>query len=94
MSDNYRVPSATEIVLRQELINAKISIFWDGDNVYYPCTITGYDEITDKFSVVYEENDSGEVYLEDLRTSTWKIWSGTESEFIAQRNTKVNTLCK
>lgn len=67
----------------------KITIFWDGDVVYYPCTIVGYDGPSDKFLVEYEENNTGERYTEDLRSSNWKIWAGTDAEYAAECENKV-----
>ena len=89
MSDNYRAPSATEAAFRQELVGSKITIFWDGDNAFYPCIVKGYDDKTDTFSVLYEENDNGEVYSENLRTSKWKIWDGSDADFVPEPNNQV-----
>lgn len=89
MTDAYRFPSRDEKLLGQELIGKKITIFWDGDNVFYPCTVTGYDGSNGKFTVEYEENSSGEKYTEDLKSSTWKIWAGTDEEYAAEIEIKV-----
>lgn len=89
MSDNYRFPTREEKQLGAELVGKKIAIYWDGDKVYYPGIVTGYDEITQKVWVEYEENDSGEKYSEDLRSSGWKIWGGTDAEYAAEREIKV-----
>lgn len=92
MSVQYRSPTAEEKTQNHELVGKRISIFWDGDNVYYPGLVTAYDPNGDKFSVVYEESSPGEVYTEDLRSSTWKIWSGTDEEYAATLEMKVNRL--
>lgn len=89
MTDSYRFPSRDEKLLGQELIGKKITIFWDGDNVFYPCTVTGFDGSNGKFTVEYEENSSGEKYTEDLKSSSWKIWAGTDEEYAAEREIKV-----
>lgn len=92
MSELYRVPTAEEKLQKHELVGRKISIFWDGDNVFYPGIIKGYDEKTDAFSVVYDEGGDEEAYTEDLRTSTWKIWSGSDEEYAKAVEVKVSSL--
>lgn len=92
MADKYRIPSAEEKQLGQELIGKKITIFWDGDNVFYPCIVTEYDATNDKFGVVYEENSTGEKYTEDLKSSAWKIWAGTDAEYATEWENKVTPL--
>jgi hypothetical protein len=91
MSDQYRLPTSEEKLLKSELIGRKVSIFWDGDDVFYPGTVTGYDAARDSFSVVYDENSSGEVYTEDFKTTTWKLWCGTDEEYAKQIELKVTT---
>ncbi len=44
MSDQYRIPTNEEKSQKQDLIGKKITIFWDGDDVYYPGVVKGYDE--------------------------------------------------
>jgi hypothetical protein len=92
MSSQFRSPTAEEKASKGELIGKRISIFWDGDNVFYPGVISGYDEKADNFSVIYDEGNDGEVYTEDLRASTWKIWEGTDEEYAATVDTKVTQL--
>ena len=90
MSSNYRLPTSEEKQLGQGLVGSKIEIFWDGDNVYYPCVITGYEKDQGKYSVVYEGDDTGDKYVEDLKVSTWRIWGGSEGENGDDRNNKVS----
>lgn len=92
MSVLYRLPTAEEKAQKHELVGKRISIFWDGDNVYYPGLVTAYDANGDNFSVVYDEGNPGEVYTEDLRNGTWKIWSGTDEEYAATVELKVTRL--
>ena len=89
MSDHYRFPTREEKQLGPELVGKKIAIYWDGDKVYYPGFVTGYDESTHKFEVEYEEDSTHEKFDEDLRTSGWKIWGGTDAEYAAERENKV-----
>lgn len=89
MSDQYRIPTNEEKSQKQDLIGKKITIFWDGDDVYYPGVVKGYDEKDDKYSVLYDGDISGEVYTEDLVQSAWKIWAGTDEEYARQMENKV-----
>lgn len=89
MADLYRFPTREEKQFGQELVGKKITIYWDGDNVFYPCTVIEFDSSNGKFNVEYEENSDGEKYSEDLKTSTWKIWAGTEEEYAIERDNKV-----
>ncbi len=90
MSDSYRFPTEEEKKLGQQLVGTKISIFWDGDDVFYPSTVRGYDASKGTFSVVYEEDTTEEVYIEDLKVSKWKIWGGTAREYDEERENKVS----
>ena len=74
------------------LIGAQIEIYWDGDLVYYPCKVCRYDDATKKYWVLYENDETGGEYEEDLLTSKWRIWAGTEEEFNANKIIKVS-LC-
>lgn len=89
MSDNYRFPTREEKQYGVELVGKKIAIYWDGDDVYYPGVVTGFDENTQKFTVEYEEDSTNEKYMEDLKSSSWKIWAGTDDEYVAEREKKV-----
>lgn len=89
ISDKYRFPNREEKQLGPELVGKKVAIYWDGDKVYYPATLTSYNENTQKFCVEYEEDSTNEKYDEDLKSSGWKIWGGTEAEYAAERANKV-----
>lgn len=73
----FRLPKPHEKLWKHELIDKKINIFWDGDNVFYPCQVIGYNEIDDKHIVLYENDDTGEKYEEDLNSNAWEIWDVT-----------------
>lgn len=74
MSIKYRVATPEDFQkLGAEFVGVKISIFWDGDNVYYPCTVVRYDSEKDEFFVKYD-SDKGDVeHCEDLRNGKWKV---------------------
>jgi hypothetical protein len=93
MSDSkYRLPTEEEKRQGAGLSGSKIAIWWDGDSMFYPCVVKSYDEKSGKFSVLYEEDNTGEQYEEDLNTSTWKIWAGTEQEYLTERILKVSSV--
>lgn len=62
-----------------ELSGCKISIYWDGDNVYYPGTVISFDSNSKKHSVVYDNDDSNLEYEEDLLVSQWKVLVNREN---------------
>ena len=70
----YRDPTTEEKGAGDSIKGCHIEIFWDGDNVYYPGRVLGYDPTTDKHIVLYDGEPEGSEYLEDLRTSVWRIW--------------------
>lgn len=73
IDDGFEVPSSLEASWTEELVGHRITIFWDGDNAFYPCLVVRYHPMKDKFSVRYENDDSGVEYLENLRKASWKI---------------------
>lgn len=77
---HFESPSATERSYGAELVGSLIVVFWDGDNVYYPAKVVSYENEQDKFNVLYENDDSGGLYSEDLRQSVWKIWRGSHEQ--------------
>lgn len=81
MSDGYREPTEDEKVLGEGLVGSQIEIYWDGDFVFYPCKVTKYDATNSKYSVIYENDDTGVEYIEDLDSSQWRIWDGSEEDY-------------
>jgi hypothetical protein len=75
----------------EKLISKRISVYWDGDNVYYPCLVKKYISSSDKHMVVYENDFSGKEYPENLRKQYWKIWTGSEEEYV-EAATKVSNM--
>ena len=90
MTDHYRFPTAEEKLLKGDLTGRKISIFWDGDNLYYPGVVSGYNEKNGHYLVTYDENDSDEPYDEDLKNSKWKIWNGSDEDYAQHVAMKVS----
>ena len=89
----YRNPTDAELLTSLE-IGTRIAIYWDGDDEYYPCTITGIVDIDGsnhhKYTVLYEEDDSELHYEEDLSKSKYMIWSGTEEQYAQERLVAMN----
>jgi hypothetical protein len=76
MNIKYRPSTAEDQQLLKfpgEFVGCNISIFWDGDNVFYPCTVVRYDTETDKFAVRYVNDETNEESIEDLQTSKWQV---------------------
>jgi len=81
----YRELSEAE-VLAPLAIGTRIAIYWDGDDEYYPCRVSGIiDDRHHKYSVLYEEDESELQYEEDLVKSKCLIWSGTDEQYAKQR---------
>ena len=64
-----------------DLVGRIVSIFWDGDDEYYPCEVTSYNDSSKEHTVVYF--DGNEKSSEVLSEVKLKLWSGTKSEFNA-----------
>lgn len=84
--DKYRNPEPDEIKTRLP-VGTRLNIYWNGDKRYYPCKIVGFnDKKHHIYNVLYEEDDSGIQYNEDLNKSKFKIWAGTDEEYEEERN--------
>lgn len=73
-------PTTLEQQWGEDLVDKCIAVYWDGDNVYYPCTVTRYEVERDRFSVVYLNDSAGGEYAENLRKISWKLWRGSKEE--------------
>ena len=80
--DCYRDPNEVESTFTTQLVNRRISIYWDGDDVYYSATVVGYTVRTNTHLIEYD-NDDGTIREEVLNTQSWKIWTGTTAQFQA-----------
>ena len=70
----FREPTLEE---KSKLIiksGSRVEIFWDGDYVFYPAVVVKYDVAGGKHTVVYDNDDTGEEYSEDLKTTLFRIW--------------------
>ena len=85
--DKFEIPTAEQQLGGEALVGKKISIYWDGDAAFYPCQVTKYDAVRDKYQVLYENDSSGIAYDENLSKSVWKIWTGTDEEYLNMINT-------
>jgi hypothetical protein len=82
----FREPTEDEKSARgAKFVGLVLSIFWDGDDAYYPCEVTGYDGTTQQHTVKYFNAVSEEEAnaTEDLSASTWKIWPGSKDQYLA-----------
>eukprot|EP01038_Epipyxis_sp_PR26KG_P004667 gene4667-6556_t len=73
----YRDPTDEEIAKLdnpEDVVNNKIAIWWDGDNIYYPGIIAGYNPRKNHFRVKYDNDTSGIIYDEDLSSTKWRIF--------------------
>lgn len=73
VNDSFCEPTEEESQWVEELVGRRISVFWDGDQVFYPALVTRYDEAKEKFLILYEGDEGGREYVEDLRNVVWKI---------------------
>ncbi len=82
MAKYYRSIPADEKPQHQavSLVGSHIEIYWDGDDAFYPGSVVGFNEETMRHQVVYE-NDEGRVTDEDLLSSEWNLWVGTDEEY-------------
>lgn len=92
LPNHFDKPSTVEINSGFELVGRKIAILWDGDKVFYPAVIARHDPSNGAFVVKYHNDDSDAEYLENLRKTVWKIWRGTDDEFVAYFNQPVSSL--
>jgi hypothetical protein len=81
--DLFIDPSPAEKVATDGLIGRRVNIWWDGDNVFYPGKIVGYQSTDGAHQVKYDNDDEGPVCAEQLSKQPWKLWSGTEADFDA-----------
>jgi hypothetical protein len=61
------------------LVNKRISIYWDGNDEFFPALVLTFDRETDQFSVLYDGPDD-QIYKENLKESVWKIWDENYEE--------------
>ena len=81
--DLFRDPTPDELISTIELIGHRINLWWDGDLIFYPGKITGYQEEDKMHLVKYDNDPTGPIYPELLTKQPWKIWNGTDEEFDA-----------
>ena len=67
----------------RSLVGRRISIWWDGDNVFYPAKVVDYQESDGAHVVKYDNDDGGALTAEILSTQQWQIWDGSDEEFDA-----------
>lgn len=73
-------PTSDEKSINDSLKGKIIEIYWDGDKTYYPCVITAC-KGGSSVSVRYY-GDGDEILDEDLSASKWRIWTGSDEEFM------------
>lgn len=70
----FRNPTKEERSGDERLVNQRIAIYWDGDNVYYPGRVVSYNAEAATAQVLYENDESGEQYEESLAEVRWLLW--------------------
>lgn len=91
ISDGYVTPDPTLLQYGRQLVGERITIYWDGDDVFYPARILDFIEDTNMYKVVYENDESEMIYEENLTTSTWKIWRGSDEEYMKMLENMVSS---
>ena len=81
--NNFFPPRAEENNATRALVGRRISIYWDGDRVFFPAKVLDYRDSDGKHVVKYDNDADGDVYDELLRGQKWRIWRGTDAEFDA-----------
>ena len=74
----FRDPTPTEKALSSDLIGKRVEIFWDGDNIFYSGRIKGYKSRNGTHAVLYDNDETGKIYEENLRTSVWRVYEKIE----------------
>jgi hypothetical protein len=93
MSASFRDPTAEEVASSGEsLVGRRISLWWDGDQVFYPCRVVSFDSNSGIINVKYDNDDGGPICEERLENQAWKIWSGTDEEFEVYNQEKIQVL--
>ncbi len=92
MADLYEIPSQDDIHGNERLVGARITVYWDGDDAFYPCRVVNYDKSQDRHTVLYENDASGVRYSEDLKKSTWKVWKGTDEDYMKMLQEQVSSI--
>ncbi len=98
----YRDPTYQERMSRHGLVGSQVTIFWDGDCVYFPAKVVAFDESTRCYRVVYLSDlglNPRPEYDEDLANVNktnllWKIWCGTNNSSDVVRKTMPSRTCK
>lgn len=90
MHEQYCDPLPEEADSKEGLVGARITIYWDGDDAYYPCRVIEYVPESQQHVVLYEKDSSDAKYPEDLKSSKWKIWRGSDEEYEAMLATMVS----
>ena len=95
---DFREPTEDEKSARgAKFVGLILSIFWDGDDAYYPCEVTGYDATSLQHTVRYfnANNEDEAKATEDFSSTLWKIWPGSKDQYLSLHpETKVSpTIC-
>jgi hypothetical protein len=80
LEDKFQFPQPGDY--GENLIGKRLNIFWSGDNVFYQGLVIKYDAAKDRHVILYENDPTAKQYNENLRKQLWKIWAGTEEEYV------------
>ena len=89
MADLFCEPSAAQQVAKSGLVGRRISLWWDGDAVFFSAKVIAFDTAANVHNVRYDNDDTSELYPEVLSKQPWKIWNGNEEDFKAYNLLKV-----
>ena len=89
MADLFCEPSAEQLVATAGLVGKRISLWWDGDAIFFSAKVVDFDAAGNTHNVRYDNDDTYELYPETLNKQPWKIWTGSEDEFRAYNKLRV-----
>ena len=89
MADLFCEPTAEQLTSTVGLTGKRISLWWDGDAVFFSAKVVDYEAAGNVHNVRYDNDDTYELYPETLSKQPWKIWTGSEEEFRAYNKLKV-----
>lgn len=89
MADLFCEPGGEQQFSTTELIGKRIAIFWDGENTYFSATVISFNLTESKHYVRYDNDDTSDLYPEILNDQPWKIWGGSEDEFLSYNEKKM-----
>lgn len=88
----FQEPTDAQKAALTSIVDHIIEIFWDGDDVYYPCTVLSVNG-DNNVSVRYF-GDSEDPADENLLESKWRIWNGRKDVFVKKYETEKKVMLR